>query len=104
MRELDRLVALLEDAKTVLAVRTENDLRALFASSKSNIAGAFKGGVDGMLAQWGDDPKRIEVIREYLLWDYIAYNAKEMYQNYDLAREVLKEQLSKLEQPARRET
>ena len=98
MRELDRLVALLEDANTVLAVRTEDDLRAFFATSKSDIAAAFKGGVDGLLDQWGDDPKRIEVVREYLLWDYIAYNAKQMYESYDLAREVLKEQLSKREQ------
>ena len=67
----------------------------LFATSSTDIAGAFEGGVDGLLAQWANNPNRIEVMREYLLWDYIAYNAKEMYESYDLAREVLREKLDK---------
>jgi hypothetical protein len=95
MRELDRLVALLEDAQTVVAVRCEDELRNLFATSRTDISNAFQGGVDGLLAQWDNQPNRIEMIRQYLLWHYIAYNAKEMYESYDLAREVLKDKLKK---------
>lgn len=92
MRELDRLIACVEDGQTLVSAKTKEDLRTFFNTSKTNIANAFEGGADGVLSRCDDD---VEAVREYLLWDYIAYNINELYNSHDLARKTLEEGLSK---------
>ncbi len=95
MSELDKLSACIEDGCRILAINTEEDLRDLFRDSKTNVAGAFENGVEGLLEQWPDDESRIGKIRAYLLWNYIAYNISELYNGFDLTREILEDRLQK---------
>ena len=91
MSDLERLEACLDDAQQILSIRSEEHLHALFRTSKTGISDAFDGGVDGLISRWeGHD---MEDIRAYLLWDYIAYNIAELYNSYDLARQVLEKGL-----------
>lgn len=93
MSDLDKLMACIEDGHKLLSVRTREQLRDVFNTSKTNIAEAFEGGVEGLLDRWtGHD---IETTRDYLLWDYIARNIGELYNSYDLSRQVLEEGLKK---------
>lgn len=91
MSELDRLAACIEDGRTLLSVKTEDELHAFFKESKTDISKAFEGGLEGLLSRWEDHG--LDAIRAYLLWDYIAYNIAELYNSYDLARQVLEEGL-----------
>jgi hypothetical protein len=91
MSDLDKLMACIEDGYTLLTVKTPDELRAMFKTSKTNIADAFEGGVEGLLDRWaGHD---MDTTRAYLLWDYIARNIGELYNSYDLSRQVLEQGL-----------
>lgn len=93
MSDLDKLMACIEDGHKLLSVTTQDELRAMFDTSRTGIAEAFEGGVQGLLERWaGHD---LETIRAYLLWDYIARNIAELYNSYDLARQVLEQGLQK---------
>ena len=91
MSELDRLMACFADAQELISVKTEDQLRRFFKASRTNISDAFEGGVDGLLRRW--EGRSMDDICAYLLWDYIAYNIAELYNSYDLARDVLEEGL-----------
>lgn len=93
MSDLDKLMACIEDGHKLLSVTTQDELRRMFDASRTGIAEAFEGGVQGLLDRWaGHD---LETIRAYLLWDYIARNIGELYNSYDLARQVLEQELQK---------
>lgn len=92
MTDRDKLIALLEDGRRIAAIGGEADLRALFENSSTDIGAAFDGGAEGLLQQWPEDD-RLDQVRAYLLWDYIAYNVADLFGKYDLARQMLEEQL-----------
>jgi hypothetical protein len=91
MSDLEKLMACLEDGHRLLSVESEDHLRDMFNASKTGIAVAFEGGVDGLLSRWAEHG--IEATRAYLLWDYIARNIGELYNSYDLSRQVLEQGL-----------
>lgn len=91
MSDLDKLMACIEDGQKLLSVETEDQLRDMFNTSKTNIAEAFEGGVEGLLSRWAEHG--IETTRAYLLWDYVARNIGELYNSYDLSRQVLEQGL-----------
>ncbi|MGC1952456.1 MAG: hypothetical protein WA970_07775 [Gammaproteobacteria bacterium] len=93
MSDLDKLMACIEDGHQLLSVTTQDQLRDLFNTSKTHIADAFEGGVDGLLSRWAEHD--METTRAYLLWDYIARNIGELYNSYDLSRQVLDRGLKK---------
>ncbi len=87
MSDLDRLSACIDDARTIEGLQTETDLREFFAYSKTNISLVFGMTADQVLDRWPDSADRMEKVRAYLLWEYIAQNIAKLYQAYDLARD-----------------
>jgi hypothetical protein len=96
MTELDRLMLCLEDARTIEAIRSADDLRAFFGNSRTGIEAVFEETADQVLERWLDDGQRIARIREYLLMEYIAYNIAEIYNSYDLVRDMFEAQLQRM--------
>lgn len=90
MAELDtqRLVACIEDAHAIQAIETEQDLRRFFENSKTKIQDVFQENVDEVMDRWKGESDKIQKIREYLLWEYVAYNIAELYNSYDLVRDM----------------
>ncbi len=86
MSDLDRLSACIDDAKSIEGLQTESDLREFFTYSKTNIGLVFDMTAEQVLERWPDSGDRMEKIRAYLLWEYVAQNIAEMYQAYDAAR------------------
>ena len=86
MSDLDRLRACIDDAKTIEGLRTEADLREFFAYSKTNIGLVFGMSADQVLSRWPEASDRMEKVRTYLLWEYIALNIADLYKAYDAAR------------------
>ena len=86
MSDLDRLSACIDDAKTIEGLQTEADLREFFTYSKTNIGLVFNMTAEQVLERWPDSADRMEKIRAYLLWEYVAQNIAEMYHAYDAAR------------------
>lgn len=86
MSDLDRLSACIDDAKSIEGLQTEADLHEFFAYSKTNIGLVFDMTAEQVLERWPDSGDRMEKIRAYLLWEYVAQNIAEMYQAYDAAR------------------
>ncbi len=86
MSDLDRLSACIDDAKTIEGLQNEADLREFFAYSKTNIGLVFGMTADQVLDQWPQSADRMEKVRAYLLWEYIAQNIADLYQAYDAAR------------------
>ena len=90
MAELDtkRLIACLEDGRAIARIETEADLRAFFEASATDVGRVFEEGVDQVLDRWQGEDDKIRKIRDYLLWEYIAYNIAELYNSYDLVRDM----------------
>lgn len=87
MSDLDRLSACIDDARTIEGLQTEADLHEFFAYSKTNIGLVFGMSADQVLDRWPDTAGRMEKVRAYLLWEYVALNIAELYQAYDAARQ-----------------
>ena len=87
MSDLDRLIACIDDAKTIEGLQTEADLHEFFAYSKTNIGLVFGMTADQVLERWPDAADRMDKLRAYLLWEYVALNIAELYEAYDAARE-----------------
>lgn len=96
MAELDRLTRCIEDAQAILAMRSEADLHTFFRDSRTGIRTVFRETADQMLERWPDDEQRMEKIRDYLLMEYIAYNIAEIYNSYDLVRDMFEDQLQRM--------
>ena len=88
MSDLDRLTACIDDARTIEGLQTEADLHEFFTYSKTNIGLVFDMSADQVLDRWPDTADRMEKVRAYLLWEYIALNIANLYQAYDAAREA----------------
>ena len=86
MSDLDRLSACIDDARVIEGLQTEADLREFFAYSKTNIGLVFNMTADEVLKRWPEDEDRMAKVRNYLLWEYVAYNIAKMYQAYDKTR------------------
>ena len=87
MGDLDRLSACIDDAKTIEGLQSEADLREFFAYSKTDVGLVFGMTAEQVLDRWPASADRMEKIRAYLLWEYIAQNIAKLYQAYDLARD-----------------
>jgi hypothetical protein len=94
MTEIQKLIALIEDAHAIQAVKSDDDLRRLFETSGTDIASMFEGGLDGLLGQaQGKGEERMADIRAYLLWEYIARNVSDLYQDHDFVKAMLLEKI-----------
>jgi len=87
MQDLDRLLYCIDDGKSIESLTTEEELREFFVCSKTNIRQVFGMTAEDVLNRWPDTEGRIEKVRAYLLWEYIAYNIAQMYKAYDSARD-----------------
>ena len=86
MTDTEQLTKCIDDAKTIEELKTEADLHEFFAYSKTNIGLVFNMTTDEVLSRWPEAEGRMEKVRDYLLWEYIAFNVSEMYKAYDAAR------------------
>ena len=86
MSDLDRLTACIDDAKTIEGLRTEADLHEFFTYSKTNIGLVFGMSADQVLNRWPEAPDRMEKVRAYLLWEYVAMNIADLYKGYSASR------------------
>jgi hypothetical protein len=94
MTEIHKLISLIEDAHAIQALSDDDDLRRLFETSKTGIASMFDGGLDGLLKQvQGERTERMADIRAYLLWEYIARNVSDLYQDHDFVKAMVLERL-----------
>ncbi|MDJ0863089.1 MAG: hypothetical protein QNJ87_11455 [Gammaproteobacteria bacterium] len=87
MSDLDRLTACIDDAKTIEGLQTTTDLKEFFAYSKTNIGLVFGMSAQQVLDRWPDTADRMEKVRSYLLWEYIALNIADLYKTYDAGRD-----------------
>lgn len=85
MKDLERLLYCIDDGKAIESLRTEEDLHEFFVCSKTNIRQVFGMTADDVLSRWPHTEDRMEKVRAYLLWEYIAYNIAEMHKAYDSA-------------------
>jgi hypothetical protein len=94
MTEIQKLIALIEDAHAIQALRSDEDLRRLFETSRTGLASMFEDGLDGLLKQAkGKGEERMADIRAYLLWEYVARNISDLYEDHDFVKAMLVERL-----------